>query len=666
MVQNGESEVEMELNDTDESDEDSDEDVCQEVDKENQPPMDCPADNYVDIEPKTNKHTMPRDRYRWLKKDFISPNTDFSGPDITGDDISLHTPLEYFQKFVSEDMVEALTQNTNEYSFQAHGTSINTTAKEIEKMLGMYLKMGLVQMAGTRMYWETETRYSPVADVMPRNRFQSLLTSLHFVNNMTVSETEKKDKLWKLRPWLDSFREKCLQVVPEEHNSVDEMMIPFKDTLVSSFAGPEPVQKIQRWDKAHRTYIEVERPYIVGAYNKYMGGVDLLDSFTAKYKFPIKSRRWYMYIFWHTIILAVVNAWLLYKRDCKALKMSSKETMNRRQFQAQLASSLILVNAPLQTPKRGRPSSGKGSPATQTVTSGSPLNAQKRPSKRCAHLPLDVRKDLVAHFPRKTGRGRCRHCNKGYTNTQCRKCDESVKPVFSVAEADDTAQRRALVCRQTLYTCLEVGLRLLAPIMPFVTEELFQRLPRRLALDSPASIAVTPYPETDEFCWQSDEVDRQMEFVMTIVKTIRSLRADYNLTKTRADCYLQCIDLATVSLVQKYSLQIQTLSYSQTVNAVTPDQAVPEGCAVAIASDRCTINLVLKGVIDVEKEVAKLTTKKGELEKQMEKLREKMAKNDYKEKVPVKVQEQDAEKLRQSQTELEKVTEAIDNFKKMM
>ena len=96
--------------------------------------------------------------------------------------------------------------------------------------------------------------------------------------------------------------------------------------------------------------------------------------------------------------------------------------MNRRQFQAQLA-SLILVNATLQTPKRGRPSSGKGSPATQTVTSGSPLNAQKRPSKRCAHLPLDVRKDLVAHFPRKTGRGRCRQCNKGYTNTQCRKCD---------------------------------------------------------------------------------------------------------------------------------------------------------------------------------------------------------------------------------------------------
>ncbi|XP_033973808.1 piggyBac transposable element-derived protein 3-like [Trematomus bernacchii] len=521
-IQEGESDFEMESEDSDTatSEEEADEDVCGQVDKVNQQPNDRPVSDYVDIEPQPHKHTKPHDRYRWLKKDFISPNTDFSGPDITENVISLHTPLEYFQKFVSEDMIQALVTNTNEYSFQKNGTSINTNTKEIEKLIGMYLKMGLVQMSGVRMYWETDTRYSPVADVMARNRFQYLLTSLHFVNNLTVSEMEKKDKLWKLRPWLDTFREKCLQVVPEEHNSVDEMMIPFKGkfssikphpwgfkvwvrtgvsgmicdfdvyqgsdgirakselglsgdvvmklastlpegqnykvyadnyftcvplvvklldrgihyvgtarqvrlpncnleeekslkkkgrgrfdirveanhnicavkwydsravTLVSSFAGPHPVQRIQRWDKANKTYVEVERPYIVVTYNKYMGGVDLLDSFTAKYKFPMKSRRWYVYIFWHTIILAVINAWLLYKRDCRALKMPMQEILSRRQFQADLASSLILVNTtPLKTPKRGRPSSGNGSPAA-TVTSRSPLNAQKRPSSEASY-----------------------------------------------------------------------------------------------------------------------------------------------------------------------------------------------------------------------------------------------------------------------------------------
>ncbi|XP_061919856.1 valine--tRNA ligase isoform X1 [Entelurus aequoreus] len=246
-------------------------------------------------------------------------------------------------------------------------------------------------------------------------------------------------------------------------------------------------------------------------------------------------------------------------------------------------------------------------------------------------------------------------------------CDvylESVKPVFSRDHA--SGQKEAEVCRQTLYACLDVGLRLLAPIMPFLTEELYQRLPRRRPRHDAPSIGVTSYPSTQEFCWNSEEVDRNMDFVMSVVKTIRSLRADYNLTKTRADCYLQCRDSSTVSLVQNYNLQIQTLSYSQAVIPLSAEQSVPGGCAVAIASDRCTVNLMLKGLIDVEKEVTKLMSKQGELEKQMEKLQEKMAKNDYKEKVPVKVQEQDADKLQQSHTELEKVKEAMDNFKKML
>ncbi|XP_047431811.1 uncharacterized protein LOC125000354 [Mugil cephalus] len=156
-----------------------------------------------------------------------------------------------------------------------------------------------------------------------------------------------------------------------------------------------------------------------------------LQVHTSKYKYALKSRRWYMYIFWHTITLAVVNAWLLYKRYCQALKMPKKETLNMRMFQAQLASSLILVGTAPKTPKRGRPSAGNRSPGA----AGSPLDAGKRPSlgdgspsgpsskKTCAHPPLDVRRDLTGHFIHKITRGRCRHCSKGYTNTQCSKCD---------------------------------------------------------------------------------------------------------------------------------------------------------------------------------------------------------------------------------------------------
>ena len=46
--------------------------------------------------------------------------------------------------FVSEDMIQALTEHTNQYSFQKTGTTINTNTKETEQMIGMYLTMGLV------------------------------------------------------------------------------------------------------------------------------------------------------------------------------------------------------------------------------------------------------------------------------------------------------------------------------------------------------------------------------------------------------------------------------------------------------------------------------------------------------------------------------------------
>ncbi|XP_012722667.2 piggyBac transposable element-derived protein 3 [Fundulus heteroclitus] len=448
IVQDGESDVDVPFDDTDASDEESDNDPR--VDKGNQEPSDSPAN--VDIEPRENESTMPRDRYPRQNNDFITPNTDFSGPPGTDDVTFLLTPLQYFQKFVSENMIQALATSTNEYSVQKDGRSVNTDSKEIQKMLGMYLRMGLVQMAASRMYWETDTRHPPVADVMPRSRFQSLLAKLHFVNNLTASEIEKRDKLWKLRPWLESFREKCLQVVPEEHSSVAEMAIPVKGEFISikqHMRGKPHPWGFKVWVRAgisgmmldfdvyrgSKNAIRVKSELglsgdAVATCNRYVRGVDLLASFAAKYKFALKSRRWYMYIFWHTITLAVVNAWLLYKRHCQALAMPKKETLNMRKFQAQLASSLILMDSTLTTPRRGRPSSGTGSPDAAE----SPLTAGKRPSsddgspnspskKSCAHPPLDVRMDLTGHFPMKVKRGRCRHCSKGYTNTQCSKCD---------------------------------------------------------------------------------------------------------------------------------------------------------------------------------------------------------------------------------------------------
>lgn len=72
-------------------------------------------------------------------------------------------------------------------------------------------------------------------------------------------------------------------------------------------------------------------------------------------------------------------------------------------------------------------------------------------------------------------------------------CDayvEAVKPIIRPGQAD-AASRAA---QNTLYTALETGLRLLHPFMPYVTEELWQHLPRRPADETLQSISLAHYP----------------------------------------------------------------------------------------------------------------------------------------------------------------------------
>ncbi|KAK6165192.1 hypothetical protein SNE40_023576 [Patella caerulea] len=167
--------------------------------------------------------------YLWRTKDFDPPDTTFKGDQVTYPaNFDIPTPYEYFRTFITDDMLELCVEQTNIYSVEKSGKSANLSTKELEKVLGMFLRMGLYQMSGNRAYWEEESRFGPVADVMGRNRFSYLLTVLHFVDNNKVTEEKKVDKIWKVRPWVDMFRNKCRSLVPSEKNSIDEQMIPFK------------------------------------------------------------------------------------------------------------------------------------------------------------------------------------------------------------------------------------------------------------------------------------------------------------------------------------------------------------------------------------------------------------------------------------------------------
>lgn len=117
-------------------------------------------------------------------------------------------------------------------------------------------------------------------------------------------------------------------------------------------------------------------------------------------------------------------------------------------------------------------------------------------------------------------------------------CDfyiEYLKPNFYSTNVDENKQKCS---REVLYTCLDVALRLISPFMPFISEELYQRLPRRSPDTDAPSITVTQYPLPEHFKqFKNDAIEAQFQTAKDAILKIRSLRADYQLTnKVKTEC----------------------------------------------------------------------------------------------------------------------------------
>lgn len=138
--------------------------------------------------------------FKWRKRDMIYTPVAFDKQqeDIP-DEIS---PLEYFKKFWLDELTDLVVEQTNLYSIKKTGQSVNTNRNEVEQLIGMNMKMGIVHLPSYTLYWSTQLRYSAIADVMPLKRFEKLRRFLHFVNNMTYNQAEG-DKLFKIRPIIE-------------------------------------------------------------------------------------------------------------------------------------------------------------------------------------------------------------------------------------------------------------------------------------------------------------------------------------------------------------------------------------------------------------------------------------------------------------------------------
>ena len=242
-------------------------------------------------------------------------------------------------------------------------------------------------------------------------------------------------------------------------------------------------------------------------------------------------------------------------------------------------------------------------------------------------------------------------------------CDvylEYLKPVFATGSAAAVATARSV-----LHACLDNGLRLISPFMPFISEELYQRLPKAAGSDV-TSITVADYPK--DLPGRNEALEKQVEFVQKVSAVVRSTRADYNLpNKTKTDLYIRVFDdKKLASQLRDFTDVLTTSAYANKIVIAESDADVPAiGCAIVTVSDKCAAHLMLKGIIDPAKEVEKLEKKQGQLRSQLDKLKKAVSIPNYESKVPEDVRKANSEKLSQTETEIERLTEAMASLKAM-
>ena len=184
LVQNGGLSDESDFSDSSDEEEErqsSSEESEAESDASNQDQESDVNDDNDDNEQPPPVAVRPQHVYRWRKQDTLVGDFTFSVA-FSDPPLNVKSPLDYFCQFFTEGIIDRVVEQTNLYSVQKNGKSIATNKEEIRSLIGMLMKMGIVRMPNYLSYWSRELRYPPVADVMPRNRFQALTQHLHFVD----------------------------------------------------------------------------------------------------------------------------------------------------------------------------------------------------------------------------------------------------------------------------------------------------------------------------------------------------------------------------------------------------------------------------------------------------------------------------------------------------
>lgn len=192
--------------------------------------------------------------------------------------------------------------------------------------------------------------------------------------------------------------------------------------------------------------------------------------------------------------------------------------------------------------------------------------------------------------------------------------------------------------QSVLLEVLEGTMRLLHPFMPFLSEEIWQHLP-----GAGQTIMLCSWPEVSGY--KNQQAEKEMTLLMDVIRSVRNIRAEVNVSPGRkADIILVAPEAETESILLRGIEDIRQLATGENITIVREMKSAPAQAASAVLTG-VTVYLPLKGLLDLDKEIAKVRKEIGIVIEEQKRLESKLNNPGFISKAPENVVAKEKEKL---------------------
>ncbi|WP_462350698.1 valine--tRNA ligase [Fusobacterium varium] len=221
---------------------------------------------------------------------------------------------------------------------------------------------------------------------------------------------------------------------------------------------------------------------------------------------------------------------------------------------------------------------------------------------------------------------------------------------------DDEAGKASKVTAQyVLWTVLESGLRMLHPFMPFITEEIWQKI--KVEGDS---IMIQQYPVADESLINRD-IENSFEYIKEVISSLRNIKAEMGISpakevkvviKTSDEMELKTLEDNYIFITKL--AKIEELKYGK-------DMTKPEQSGFRVARNS-EVYMILTGLLNAEVEIKKIQEQIEKVQKDLDKVNAKLSDERFTSKAPAHILERERRIQKEYQDKMDKLTENLKNF----